>query len=115
MNTTTQAKPKTFELGQICCGNVGCTMSLPQFYKVVRLTKASVWFQPIHSQLIEHDGHGQAGYKLPVNSPSGSVFRKARKTWKNTNKDGQEYAFIKHCRALIEPWNGRAMLYDSYD
>ncbi len=112
MNTTTQAKPKTFELGQICCGNVGSTMSLPQFYKVVRLTKASVWFQPIQSMLAEHDGYRQAGYKLPVDSPSGSVFRKARKTWKDS---GQEYAFIKHCRALIEPWNGRAMLYDSYD
>ena len=112
MNTTTATKPKTFELGQICCANVGSTMCLPQFYKVVRLTKASIYFQPIHSQLIEHDGYGQAGYKLPVDRPSGSVFRKARKTWKD---NGQEYAFIKHCRALIEPWNGRAALYDSYD
>ena len=112
MNTPTKPKSKTFELGQICLGDVGYSMSLPQFYKVVRLTKTSVWFQPIHSQLIEHDGYGQAGLKIPVDRPSGSVFRKARKTWKD---NGKEYAFLKHCNALIEPWNGEAALYDSYD
>ena len=111
MTTTTQAKPRAFKIGQICYCDAGATMNLPHFYKVVRLTKASIWFQEIHSQLVEHDGYGQAGRKIPVDIPKGSVFRKARKTWKD---NGQEYAFIKYF-GLIEPWDGKAALYDSYD
>ena len=61
---------KTFEVGQIAYCNGGCTMQLPTFYKVVRRTDKTVWLQEIDNQLIEHDGYGQRGRKIPVDIPA---------------------------------------------
>tara|TARA_R100000742_G_C4254146_1_gene72191 strand:- start:89 stop:445 length:357 start_codon:yes stop_codon:yes gene_type:complete len=110
-------KPKAFEVGQICYCNGGCTMQLPTFYKVVRLSKSSVWLQEIHNQLVEHDRYGQRGRKLPVDQPKGEVFRKVIKNWKDSKShkgDDQQYAYEKYW-GIIEPWDGLAKTYDSMD
>ena len=108
--TQTITQPTRFEVGQIAFCNGGCTMQLPTFYKVVRRTAKTVWLQEIQNQLIEHDGYGQAGRKIPVDIPKGAVFNKRVKKW----ADNQEYAYIKYW-GIIEPWDGTAKYYDSYD
>ena len=114
----TIAQPTRFEVGQIAFCNGGCTMQLPTFYKVVRRTDKTVWLQEIQNQLIEHDGYGQAGRKIPVDIPKGAVFHKRIKNWKDgqgygSDKD-QEYAYENYW-GIIEPWDGTAKIYDSYD
>ena len=75
-------QPKAFEVGQIAFCNGGCTMQLPTFYKVVRKTDKTVWLQEIADQLIEHDGFGQKGRKIPVDIPTGAVFNKRVKIYR---------------------------------
>ena len=108
---------KTFEVGQIAFCNGGCTMQLPTFYKVVKRTDKTVWLQEIADQLIEHDGFGQKGRKIPVDIPRGGVFNKRVKNWKDakygSGKD-QEFAYIKYW-GIVEPWDGTAKYYDSMD
>ena len=79
--TQTITQPTRFEVGQIAFCNGGCTMQLPTFYKVVRRTAKTVWLQEIQNQLIEHDGYGQAGRKIPVDVPKGAVFHKRVKNF----------------------------------
>ena len=111
-------QPTKFEVGQIAYCNGGCTMQIPTFYKVTRRTNKTVWLQEIESQLIEHDGYGQAGRKIPVDIAKGGVFHKRVKNWKDqegyNNERDQEYAYENYW-GIIEPWDGTAKIYDSYD
>ena len=67
-------KPNRFIEGQIAFCNGGCTMQLPTFYKVVRRTQKTIWLIEIEGQLVEHDGYGQVGHKIPVDIQKGAVF-----------------------------------------
>tara|TARA_R100000654_G_C2621171_1_gene118492 strand:+ start:68 stop:451 length:384 start_codon:yes stop_codon:yes gene_type:complete len=113
-------KAKAFELNQICYSCEGCTMVLPTWYKVVKLTKKTVWFQELEDSMLEHDGYGQAGRKIPVDSPKKfrgepyKVFSKRIKNKLSYCSEDQEYAQGKYY-SLIEPWDGLAKTYDSYD
>ena len=73
-------KPNKFEVGQITFCNGGCTMQLPTFYKVVKRTEKTVWLIELESQLVEHDGYGQVGHKIPVDIQKGAVFYRRVKT-----------------------------------
>ena len=100
---------KTFEVGQIAYCNGGCTMQLPTFYKVVKRTDKTVWLQEIANQLIEHDGYGQRGRKIPVDIPTGAVFNKRVKNWKDPKYEWWQrsriclHKILGHSRAL--GWN----------
>jgi len=48
-------------------------MQLPTFYKVVKRTEKTVSLIELESQLIEHDGYGQVGYKIPLDIQKGAV------------------------------------------
>ena len=79
--------------------------------------EAKKFRQEIDNQLIEHDGYGQRGRKIPVDVPKGAVFHKRVKNWKDCNYGGgkdQEYAYENYW-GIIEPWDGTAKYYDSYD
>ena len=106
MNTT-ETQPKIFELNQIVSAGIN---GHPRFFKVVKLTEKTVWFQELVGQLIEHDGHGQAGYKLPSKITHGDVFSKRIKSYDN----GSQYCFQKY-QGFYTPWDGHVCRYDSYD
>ena len=110
INANASIRPKTFEVGQICFCDAGCTIKFPKFYKVTRLSKSSIWLQRIESHLIEHDGYGQRGREIPVDQPNGSVFRKVRKSF----EDGREYVSDRN-GYIIEPWDGLAKIFDICD
>ena len=118
MTTATATKPKAFEKDQIVFCMGGCTMQLPTWYKVVKLTKKTVWLQELQSHLVSADKWGQAGKKMPLDIPANPVFNKRIKNWKDQEGYGsgvdQEYCFIKYW-GLVEPWDGQPKPYDSYD
>ena len=106
MNTT-ETQPKIFELNQIVSAGIN---GHPRFFRVVRLTAKTAWFQELVGQLIEHDGYGQAGYKLPSEIAYGDVFSKRIKSYDN----GNQYCFQKY-EGFYTPWDFKALRYDSYD
>ena len=107
-------KPNKFEVGQITFCNGGCTMQLPTFYKVVKRTEKTVWLIELESQLVEHDGYGQVGHKIPVDIQKGAVFYRRVKNWKNSSDEFQEFAYQRNW-GIIEPWDGLAKYYNSLD
>lgn len=107
-------KPNKFIVGQIAFCNGGCTMQLPTFYKVVRLTKKTVWLIELQDHLIEHDGYSQVGTKIPVDQPKGNVFQKRIKNWKDSGHEFQEYVYQRNW-GLVEPWDGLAKYYNCLD
>ena len=106
MNTT-ETQPKIFEVDQIVSAGIN---GHPRFFRVVRLTAKTAWFQELVGQLIEHDGYGQAVYKLPSEIAYGDVFSKRIKSYDN----GNQYCFQKY-EGFYTPWDGKACRYDSYD
>ena len=74
----TETQPKIFELNQIVSAGIN---GHPRFFRVVRLTAKTAWFQELIGQLVEHDGYGQAGYKLPTTTTRGGVFSKRIKSY----------------------------------
>ena len=81
MNTT-ETQPKIFEVDQIVSAGIN---GHPRFFKVVKLTAKTVWFQELVGQLMDHDGYGQAGNKLPTTTTRGEVFSKRIKSYENGN------------------------------
>ena len=88
-------KPNKFIVGEIAFCNGGCTMQLPTFYKVVRRTEKTIWLVVLESQLVEHDGYGQVGHKIPVDIQKGAVFYRRVKNWNNSSSELQEFAYEK--------------------
>ena len=107
-------KPNKFEVGQITFCNGGCTMQLPTFYKVVKRTEKTVWLIELESQLIEHDGYGQVGHKIPVDIQKGAVFYRRVKNWKIISDEFQEFAYQRNW-GIIEHWDGLAKYYNCLD
>ena len=106
-------KPNKFKVGQITFCNGGCTMQLPTFYKVVRRTQKTIWLVELESQLVEHDGYGQVGHKIPVDIKRGDVFYRRFKNW-NISSELQEFAYERNWE-IIEPWEGLAKYYNCLD
>ena len=107
-------KPKRFMVGQIAFCNGGCTMQLPTFYRVVKLTQKTVWLQELHSHLIEDDGYAQIGNKIPINQARGNVFQRRIRNWKDSGHEFQEYVTERYW-GIIEPWDGLAKYYNCLD
>ena len=107
-------KPNKFMVGQIAFCNAGCTMQLPTFYKIIKLTKKTVWLVELESQLVEDDGYGQEGYTIPIDIPKGTQFYKRIKNWKNSGHEFQEYLYERYW-GIIEPWDGLAKYYNCLD
>ena len=107
-------KPNKFEVDQITFCNGGCTMQLPTFYKVVKRTEKTVWFIELESQLIEHDGYGQVGHKIPVDIQKGAVFFRRVKNWKIISDEFQEFEYQRN-GGIIENLDGLAKYYKCLD
>ena len=85
-------------------------MQLPTFYKVVKRTEKTVWLIELESQLVEHDGYGQVGHKIPVDIQKGAVFYRRVKNWKNSFDEFQEFAYQINW-GIIQTWDGLAKYY----
>ncbi len=76
--------------------------------------KTSFWLIELESQLIEHDGYGQVGHKIPVDIQKGAVFYRRVKNWKIISDEFQEFAYQRNW-GIIEPCDGLAKYYNCLD
>lgn len=53
------------KLGMILVADLGCTMTLPTFYKVTKVTAKTCTLQELQDYMTEDDGYGQSGMKMP--------------------------------------------------
>lgn len=53
------------KVGDILYANLGCTMGIPTWYKVTKVTKSTAWFRVLKSHSISDDGYGQNGEAMP--------------------------------------------------
>ena len=111
MNTT-----KNFELNQICC----CTGSYrPSFYRVVKLTAKTAWFQRLQTHIVEASPRwGESGKMMPlmIDDRRQEVFKKRIKTWGDSwpSKKGLQHCFEKYM-GFIEPWDNKPQPFSTYD
>lgn len=102
-----------FHIDDILVSSYGYNCTLVSFYRVLRVTKASVVLQEIKWKFAEHDGYGQVGKVVPVieqvtlNSP---ITRRFKKTYDGNNFyvaiSKYEYAYL---------WDGQPVYYNSMD
>lgn len=99
-----------FKIGDILIWNTGYSMILPHFGKVVGFTPSgkSVRVVELGSTLINDDGYGQQGHKIPTNNiVSGAKAYRLKKYM------DREYAMIdKH---IASKWDGKPAWYDMLD
>lgn len=100
------------QIGDILVSSYGYNCSLVSFYKVVRVTKASVYLQELRYKFTEHDGYGQAGKVIPSNEESSSEPFMRRVGRHNYNN--QEFVAISKYEYAYA-WDGNPVHYDSYD
>ena len=83
-------------------------------YRVKSINYKNWIFYCIESQLVEHDGYGQVGHKIPVDIQKGAVFYRRVKNWNNSSSEVQEFAYERNW-GIIEPWDGLAKYYNCLD
>lgn len=111
MNTATEA-PRKFELGEVAYTSWGYSMTIVDFYVVVKRTQKSVWVAPIASKFDGPEGIG-GGHVLPSDDrePTGQVQRFLIKT----DSDGTEWAWMSKLDRSLRIHTGKPVYYNTYD
>ena len=55
-----------YKVGDILDTDVGYSMSLPEFWEIVKVSDASVVAKKLKSKIVSQDNWGQSGYKIPA-------------------------------------------------
>lgn len=96
-----------FNVDDILEATFGYDCTLVNFYRVLRVTKTQVYLTEIESEIVDHDGYGQAGHVRPViTKVIGDPFR--RKIQDSGYVKIQDYMWAKK-------WDGKPVHFDSYD
>ena len=101
-----------FQINDILCSSHGYNCTLVSFYKVVRVTKASVVLQELESRFDEHDGYGQVGHVVP------SHIERANKPFMRRisfNQYSNEYYVAISKYEYASKWDGKPVYYNSMD
>ena len=102
-----------FKVNDILVCSYGYNCTLVSFYRVLRVTKASVVLQEIGYKFAEHDGYGQVGKVIPnveqvmLDPP---ITRRFKPTYDNT---GFYVMINKYAYAYL--WDGKPVYYNSMD
>lgn len=102
-----------FHVNDILVCSYGYNCTLVSFYRVLRVTKASVVLQKIKWKFAEDDGYGQVGKVVPIIEQVTSdqpVTRRFKPTYDNTGF----YVMISKC-AYAYLWDGKPVYYNSMD
>lgn len=103
-------QPTDVEVGDILCASWGYSMTIVDFYRVVKRTKATVWLEQLESRNVS--GDGWSGTCVPVN-----------KVKPNKDVDGKPFRintkpFSFVCKvksAYLEYWTGKPKAFDRND
>ena len=100
------------QIGDILVSSHGYNCTLVDFYRVKRVTSASVWLQHLESKWDYHDGYGQVGRVLPSERETAEKPIMRRRQFSELNKN--EYVMISNYEYAY-PWDGKSMYYNSMD
>lgn len=54
-----------FKVGDILAGTWGWSMTIPAFFKVVKVTAKRLLLEEYDGRMVSSDGYGQQGYEMP--------------------------------------------------
>lgn len=98
-----------FKVGDILTGDSGCTMTLPVFYEVVKVTKAQVVLRELKSYI--SSGTYFQGYTMPC---LGEYAREATSRC-GVKKFSWGETFVSVDRTFLHPWDGKEKWHDRLD
>lgn len=102
-----------FHVNDILVCSYGYNCTLVSFYRVLRVTKASVVLQQIKWKFAEDDGYGQVGKVVPIIEQvtlDPPITRRFKPTYDNT---GFYVMIDKYAYAYL--WDGKPVYYNSMD
>lgn len=100
-----------FKVNDILVAKFGYNCTLVRFYKVLKVTETQIQFVEIDSQMVDHDGYGQAGHVMPleIDIVGKKIIR--RKVYVNG-----DYVSVKVDDYIwAKKWDGNKVHFDSYD
>ena len=104
-----------FKLGDILCCKWGSGMSLVDFYEVIKVTNSSVGIRRLEDKIVKSDEWGQSGYKIPVKKKYKKDSDVDGKLFRVNTKYGEPRIYIDRYYRSAELWNGKPVLWDTYD
>ena len=124
-----------FEVGDILFGDVGYSMSIPEWWQVIKKTDKSVTCRRLATDIVEHDGYGQRGTEVPIRGvfdkrggtvngkPSDAPVTMRVKKWSSQvsgwHQEGKDqyYASLGGSRYghIFSLWDGKPKEFDYYD
>lgn len=99
-------------IGDMLVSRYGYNCSLVNFYKVVGLSKSSVWLLKHDEQFVSDDGYGQVGEVVPTKYAI--TDKPIVKRLKHSDYNNEDYVKISNYEYAY-PWNGKPVHYDSMD
>ena len=100
------------QIGDILVSSHGYNCTLVDFYRVIRVTKSSVWLTHLENKWASSDGYGQVGTVLPSDRETREAPIMRRLQFSQLNN--QEYVMINKY-SYAYPWNGKPAYYNSMD
>lgn len=101
------------QIGDILVSSYGYNCTLVSFYRVKRVTSASVWLQRLENKwAYDEDGYGQVGKVLPSERETAEKPIMRRRQVNQYSKT--EYVAISNYEYAY-PWDGQAKYYNSLD
>lgn len=91
-----------FEIGDILFGDVGYSMSIPEWWQVIKKTDKSVTCRRLATDIVEHDGYGQRGTEVPIRG----VFDKRGGTVNGKPSDAPVTMRVKKWTGQVAGWRG---------
>ena len=110
-STATFENMPELEVGTVLVANLGWSMVLPTFYRIVARTESSIWTKEIRSIASASDGYGTSGTK--VADLSDDSWKVDRRTCKRSSIKGRSYATVDGHYASV--WDGKPRMYDYMD
>lgn len=103
------------QIGDVLCGDFGCTMTLPAFYRVVSITPSgkSAKVRRLSAANSSSDG-GWTGTCVPTDSFSSSEIitcRIKRSSWSR----GDKFEYVTIHNHMFTMWNGKPQYFDHWD
>lgn len=99
------------QVGTVLVSNIGYSMILPVFYRVVRRTAKTMWVKRIRSIDVNDDGHGFTGYSYADLSDD-SWMRAGKSEYISSRLNGSYLHVNNH---LANVWDGSRRRFDHLD
>lgn len=97
-----------FKVGDILAGTWGYSMTIPAFFKVVKVTAKRLRLEEYDGRMISSDGYGQRGYEVPD-------FTRCKGEKVGRIEDDYVVVGSKWDTILLKRWDGRPVWADYMD